>query len=165
MTPDPDARPTIDLTPEETAWAAADIMWASDHTSKALGMELLDVGPGTAIVAMVVRPDMANGFGMAHGGMIFTLADSAFAYACNSSGDTTVAAHCSISFIAPAKEGDRLIATAREVSRAGRSGIYDVQVSVEGKVIAEFRGNSRMVGGSFIKGAVPKEHPTTVATT
>jgi acyl-CoA thioesterase len=165
MTQAPDVKPSIDLTPEETAWAAADIMWATDHTSKSLGMELLDVGPGSAIVAMMVRADMTNGFGMAHGGMIFTLADSAFAYACNSFGDTTVAAHCSISFIAPAKEGDRLIATAREVSRAGRSGIYDVQISINSTAIAEFRGHSRVIGGSFIKGTVPKEHPTTVATT
>jgi acyl-CoA thioesterase len=160
-----DDTPDIDLTPEETAWAAADTMWATDFASKSLGMEILDVGPGTAILAMVVTEDKANGFGMAHGGLIFTLADSAFAYACNSYGQTTVAAHCSISFIAAGKKGDRLIANAREVSRAGRSGIYDVQVSVEGTVIAEFRGTSRTIGGSFIKGAVPKEHPTTAATT
>lgn len=140
------------LSPEETAWAAADAMWATDYASKALGMEIIDVGPGSAILSMVVRDDMANGHGMAHGGFIFTLADSAFAYACNAYDLITVAAHCSITFIAPAKRGDKLVARAREISRVGRSGIYDVQISVGDAVIAEFRGGSRQIGGSFIEG-------------
>ncbi|MDJ1158101.1 hydroxyphenylacetyl-CoA thioesterase PaaI [Chelatococcus sp. SYSU_G07232] len=136
---------------EETARLAADTMWAGDNASRALGMEILGVGPGTATLAMTVTEAMTNGHGTAHGGFIFALADSAFAFACNSHGDVTVASHCDITFIRPGKRGDRLIATAREVSRAGRSGIYDVRVSADGVTIAEFRGMSRTVGGSFIE--------------
>jgi acyl-CoA thioesterase len=149
------ASPTTPSSPGAIAQAAADTMWATDFASQALGMELIAVGPGTAEVAMVVRPDMANGFGMAHGGFIFTLADSAFAYACNSYGLTTVAAHCSVTFLKAGKTGDRMVAVAREISRQGRSGIYDVRISVGDEVIAEFRGGSRQIGGSFIEGATP----------
>jgi len=156
----PSASPAPDLTAEEIAWLAADTMWATDVASQALGMEIIDVGPGTAVLAMLVRDDMANGFGMAHGGMMFTLADSAFAYACNSHGLLTVAAHCSISFMTAGKRGDRLIASAREVSRKGRSGIYDVQIAVNGTVIAEFRGHSRTIGGSFLPGSPPPARST-----
>jgi acyl-CoA thioesterase len=136
--------------PEETADLAARTMWASDSASRALGMELVAVGPGTATLAMTVTDTMTNGHDTAHGGYIFTLADSAFAFACNSYGLVTVAAHCSVTFIRPGKRGDRLVAEAREVSRSARSGIYDVRVSVGGVVIAEFRGHSRTVGDSFI---------------
>ena len=129
---------------------AAGAMWTGDRASQALGIEIVAVAPGAATLAMVVRDDMVNGHGMAHGGFIFTLADSAFAFACNSTGETAVAAQCAITFIRPGRRGDRLLATAREISRSGRSGIYDVQVSVEGVVIAEFRGHSRTIGGSFI---------------
>jgi len=135
---------------EAVAKAAAETMWRDDGASRALGMEILEVGPGQAKLAMTIRPDMTNGHGTAHGGFIFTLADSAFAFACNSSGDRTVAAHCSITFLRPGALGDRLVATAREVSRSGRSGLYDVSVAVGETVIAEFRGHSRTVGGSFI---------------
>ena len=136
--------------PEETADLAARTMWASDSASRALGMELVAVGPGTATLAMTVTDTMTNGHDTAHGGYIFTLADSAFAFACNSYGLVTVAAHCSVTFIRPGRRGDRLVAEAREVSRSGRSGIYDVRVSVGGVAIAEFRGHSRTVGDSFI---------------
>jgi acyl-CoA thioesterase len=136
--------------PEETARIAAEIMWASDSASQGLGMELVAVGPGTATLAMTVTETMTNGHDTAHGGFIFTLADSAFAFACNSYGIVTVAAHCSVTFIRPGRRGDRLIAEAREVSRSGRSGIYDVRVSVDGVTIAEFRGHSRTIGDSFI---------------
>jgi acyl-CoA thioesterase len=129
---------------------AAAALWAGDRTSQGLGMELVTVGPGVATVAMVVREDMVNGHGNAHGGLIFTLADSAFAFACNSAGETTVGAQAAITFIRPARRGDRLVASAREISRLGRSGIYDVQVSAGGEVIAEFRGHSRSLGGSFL---------------
>jgi acyl-CoA thioesterase len=136
---------------QQIAETAAKTMWTTDHAAQALGMEIVAVGPGTATVAMVVRDDMVNGHDTAHGGLIFTLADTAFAYACNSGGHTTVAAHCAITFLRPGRRGDRMIAEAREVSRGGRSGLYDVRISVDGAVIAEFRGHSRTIGGSFIE--------------
>lgn len=139
-----------DMTPQEIARRAADVMWSGDRASQALGMEILAVGPGTAQLSMVVREDMVNGHDIAHGGFIFSLADSAFAFACNAYGDVTVAAQCAITYVRPARLGDRLIATAREISRTGRSGIYDIAVSANDKTIAEFRGHSRTIGGSFI---------------
>src|SRR5581483_3695738 len=123
-------------------------MWSADTASRGLGMELVDVSPGRATLALTLSDAMLNGHEIAHGGFIFTLAD--FAFACNSYGERTVAVHCSISFIKPAARGDRLIATAREVSRVGRSGIYDVSVAANGTVIAEFRGHSRTIGGSIV---------------
>ena len=138
------------MTPDELARASAEAMWSTDTASRGLGMEIVDVAPGRATLAMTVTEVMLNGHAIAHGGFIFTLADSAFAFACNSYGERTVAAHCSISFIKSAAKGDRLIATAREVSRAGRSGIYDISVAVGGTIIAEFRGHSRTIGGSIV---------------
>jgi acyl-CoA thioesterase len=146
-------------TPQQTAEIAARTMWAADTATKGLGMELVAVGPGTATLAMTVTEAMTNGHDTAHGGFIFTLADSAFAFACNSHGHVTVAAHCSITFIKPGRRGDRLVAEAREVSRSGRSGIYDITVSANGITIAEFRGHSRTVGGSFIDGAARTSAP------
>jgi acyl-CoA thioesterase len=137
-------------TPQETAELAARVMWATDRAVQALQAELIEVGPKMARVSMKVREDMTNGHDTAHGGYIFALADTAFAYACNASGQITVAAHCSITFIRPGRLGDVMVAHAREVSRNGRSGIYDVQVAVNGVTIAEFRGHSRALGGSFI---------------
>jgi acyl-CoA thioesterase len=131
---------------QELAKKSAEAMWAGDCASRELGMEIVDVGPGTATLAMTLSEAMVNGHDTAHGGYIFTLADSAFAFACNSYGEQAVAAHCSITFIRPGKRGDRLVATAREVSRAGRSGIYDVRVTANGETIAEFRGHSRSLG-------------------
>lgn len=142
----------VTRTAEETARLAADTMWAGDAACQDLGIEILAVGPGTATLAMAVKDTMVNGHDTAHGGYIFALADTAFAYACNSYGLVTVAAQCSITFIRPGRRGGRLIAEAREVSRAGRNGIYDVRVSSDGVVIAEFRGHSRTIGGSFIDG-------------
>ena len=128
---------------------AAREMWAADAASAGLGMELVDVGPGTAHVSMVVRADMVNGHDLCHGGLIATLADSTFALACNSRGRVTVAAGFSIDLLAPARLGQTLHAEAREVSLRGRSGIYDVTVRaddpVDGEVIAEFRGRSRVL--------------------
>ncbi|HQT76851.1 MAG TPA: hydroxyphenylacetyl-CoA thioesterase PaaI [Rhodopila sp.] len=138
------------MTPEDTARLAGETMWASDAATKALGMELLAVTPGRAVLAMVVRPDMVNGHKLAHGGFIFTLADSAFAYACNSHGITTVAALCSITYLKPAHEGDRLVAEARAITEGGRSGLTDVTVRVGDTVVAEFRGYSRSLGNSFL---------------
>lgn len=138
------------LSPENIARACADAMWAEDDASKGLGMEIVEVGPGFATLAMTVRPDMVNGQRIAHGGFIFTLADSAFAFACNSHNDRVVAAQGQITFIKPGKLGDRLIAEAREVTRGGRSGIYDVRVTVGEIVIAEFRGHSRVIPGAWL---------------
>jgi acyl-CoA thioesterase len=138
------------VTPDELAHASAQAMWAADTASRGLGMAILDVGPGRATVAMTLSDAMVNGHDIAHGGFIFTLADSAFAFACNSYGERTVAVHCSISFIKPSAKGDRLVATAREVSRTGRSGIYDVSITANGTVVAEFRGHSRTIGGSIV---------------
>ena len=139
-----------DLAPDDLARACADAMWKDDDASKGLGMEIMWVGPGEAVLAMTVQPHMVNGYGIAHGGFIFTLADSAFAYACNSHNERSVAAQCHITFIRPGKLGDRLIATAREISRTGRSGIYDVRVTDGETAVAELRGNSRTVGGSWV---------------
>jgi acyl-CoA thioesterase len=138
------------LSPDDLARACAEAMWKEDDTSKGLGMEILEVKAGHATLAMTVRPDMVNGQRIAHGGFIFTLADSAFAFACNSHNERAVAAQCDISFIRPGKLGDRLVATAREISRSGRSGIYDVRVTVDDTVIAEFRGHSRTIGGVWL---------------
>jgi acyl-CoA thioesterase len=125
-------------------------MWKDDDASKGLGMEILRIGPGEATLAMTVKPHMVNGHGITHGGFIFLLADSAFAFACNSHNERVVAAQSNISFIKPGKLGDRLTATAREISRTGRSGIYDVRVSADDTVIAELRGHSRTVGGTWV---------------
>ena len=123
-------------------------MFAADAASLGLGMELLHVGPGTAAVRMRVAPQMLNGHSICHGGYVFMLADTAFACACNSEGPVTLAAGADISFIAPAREGEVLVATATERSRYGRNGIYDVTVRRDDEVMAEFRGRSRTVGGS-----------------
>lgn len=141
--------------PRSRAQRAAETMWAADKASQALGMEILSVSPGAATLAMRVGELMLNGHGTVHGGYIFTLADSAFAFACNSYGETTVAMQCAITFVRPGKPGARLVAEAREISRTGRSGIYDVRVSDEDGVVAEFRGHSRQVGGSFVDLAEP----------
>jgi acyl-CoA thioesterase len=141
---------TATLSPDDLARACADAMWAEDDASQGLGMEIVDVGPGRATLTMTVQPHMVNGQRIAHGGFIFLLADSTFAFACNSRNERTVAAHCDITFIKPGKLGDRLVATAREISRSGRSGIYDIRVIADDVVIAEFRGHSRTIGGTWL---------------
>ena len=141
------------LASADLARACADAMWKEDGASKGLGMEILRVGPGEAQLAMTIQPHMVNGHGIAHGGFIFLLADSAFAFACNSHNERAVAAQCNISFIRPAKLGDRLVATAREISRSGRSGIYDIRVTVDDVAIAELRGHSRTIGGAWVPAA------------
>jgi acyl-CoA thioesterase len=140
------------LSPDDLARACADAMWQEDDASKGLGMEIVEVGPGQATMAMTVQPHMVNGQRIAHGGFIFLLADSTFAFACNSHNERAVAAQCNISFIKPGKLGDRLVATAREISRGGRSGIYDIRVTSDDTVIAEFRGHSRTIGGVWLPG-------------
>ena len=138
------------LSPDDLARACAEAMWQEDDASQGLGMEIVEIGPGRATLAMTVRPDMVNGQRIAHGGFIFTLADSAFAFACNSHNERVVAAQGNITFIRPGKLGDRLVAAAREISRSGRSGIYDVRVMAGDAVIAEFRGHSRSIGGTWL---------------
>jgi len=137
-------------TPADLARACADAMWAEDHASRGLGMALTGVGPGTATMTLTVRPEMVNGHGICHGGFIFTLADSAFAFACNSHGDRAVAQHNAITFVRPGRLGETLTATAEERVTAGRSGIYDVRVTgSDGTIVAEMRGHSRLSGGRF----------------
>ena len=143
------------LSPDDLARACTEAMWNEDDASKGLGMEILQIKPGEATLTMTVQPHMVNGHGIAHGGFIFLLADSAFAFACNSHNERAVAAQCNISFIRPGKLGDRLVATAREISRTGRSGIYDVRVTVDDVAIAELRGHSRTLGGAWVPAAEP----------
>jgi acyl-CoA thioesterase len=147
---DPVLSVKVPLSPDDLARACAEAMWKDDDASQGLGMEILDVKAGQATLAMTVKPHMVNGHGIAHGGFIFLLADSTFAFACNSRNERAVAAQCNISFIKPGKLGDRLVATAKEISWTGRSGIYDVRVTVDGVAIAELRGHSRTVGGAWI---------------
>ncbi|MER8072122.1 hydroxyphenylacetyl-CoA thioesterase PaaI [Streptomyces sp. NPDC094034] len=120
-------------------------MFAADQASRSLGMELVDDGDGSATLRMTVTESMINGHGIAHGGYLFLLADTAFACACNSRGHVTVAAAVAIDFITPAYEGDVLLATARERTRFGRSGIYDISILRGDEVIAEVRGRSRSI--------------------
>ena len=124
----------------------ARLMWEADAASAMLGMEIEHLGPGEARVSMVVRPDMVNGHDLCHGGLVASLADSAFALACNSHGTVTVAAGFEIDFLEPARLGQVLQAHAREVAVRGRSGLYDVTVRAGDTVIAEFRGRSRSLG-------------------
>jgi acyl-CoA thioesterase len=143
------------LSPADLARACAEAMWKEDDASQGLGMEILRVTPGEAVLAMTVQPHMVNGHGIAHGGFIFLLADSAFALACNSRNERTVAAQCNISFIRPGRLGERLVATAQEISLTGRSGIYDVRVTVDDTTIAELRGHSRTIGGTWVSALKP----------
>lgn len=137
---------------QKLAQDCAAAMWARDHAAQALGMRLHAVGPGCASLGMVVRPDMVNGHRICHGGLIFTLADTAFAYACNSSNANTVASACQIDFLAPARLGDELEAEAQERAQSGRSGVYDVTVRLRGgATVALFRGKSHRVQGSVIE--------------
>lgn len=136
------------MTPQERAERGAQIMWAADNASKWFGMELLEVSEGRAVMGLTIEPHHANGHDICHGGVTFALADSAFAFACNSRNQATVAQHNSITYLAPGRVGDRLTAIAEEVSLSGRSGIYDITVeNQDGVVIARFRGLSRTIKG------------------
>ncbi|WP_299083258.1 hydroxyphenylacetyl-CoA thioesterase PaaI [uncultured Ruegeria sp.] len=138
------------MTPKERAAAAAKAMWTDDGASKWLGMTLIEVDEGYAVMQLTVKQHHCNGHGMCHGGITFSLADSCFAFACNSRNQATVAQHNTISYTAPGRMGDTLRAEAREVSLAGRSGIYDVRVSNQhNQTIAEFRGLSRVISGTL----------------
>lgn len=140
------------LTPEEIATRSADAMWARDDASKWLGMSLDAVGPGRATLSFTVEKHHTNGHDICHGGYIFTLADSAFAFACNSHNRIAVAQHNTITYVAPGRLGDRLTAEAREIALYGRSGICDVTVRDQaGRLIAEFRGASRVIEGKHFE--------------
>jgi acyl-CoA thioesterase len=130
----------------QLAAACGAAMWSGDRASQSLGMVLESVTPGRARLSMTVRPDMVNGHGLCHGGLIAALADSACAFACNSHGTVTVAAGFDVELLEPARLGDLLVAEAREVALRGRSGVYDVTVGCGEKVVAEFRGRSRSLG-------------------
>ncbi|MGN6252942.1 MAG: hydroxyphenylacetyl-CoA thioesterase PaaI [Marmoricola sp.] len=136
------------VTADEVATLSTRQMLGADAASAMLGIRLVEVGPGRAVLAMVVRADMVNGWELCHGGLIASLADSAFAVACNSRGQVTVAAGFDVVFVESGRLGDELVATAREVSLRGRSGVYDVTVrrAADQVVVAEFRGRSRATG-------------------
>ena len=135
---------------QDIAERSAAAMFERDRTARGLGITVDRIAPGEADLTMTVRDDMMNGHGTCHGGYIFTLADSAFAFACNSYGQISVAAAADISFLRAACDGDRLTAAAREIYREGRNGIYDVEVrNQSGEVIAQFRGKSRTVPGTL----------------
>lgn len=155
-----------DNTAQALAEQVAQAMWSRDRATQALGMAILAVKPGFASVSMTVRADMLNGHQTCHGGFLFTLADSAFAYACNSQNANTVASACTIDFLAPAKEGDVLVADAEERSLAGRTGVYDVTVRTQaGKTIALFRGKSYRIQGEVIAGLQQIAHAESLPST
>jgi acyl-CoA thioesterase len=136
--------------PQSVAEGSARAMYAQDHASQALGMRILEVRPGYARLSMTVREDMVNGHKLCHGGLIFTLADSAFAFACNTYNSVTVASAANVEFLLPARLGDELTATAEERSRSKRTGVYDVVVCNEqDESVALFRGRSHELGGSI----------------
>ncbi|MEJ2533283.1 MAG: hydroxyphenylacetyl-CoA thioesterase PaaI [Halioglobus sp.] len=136
---------------QHLAQACADALWSDDRACQALGVEVREVATGHAVLAMNVREDMVNGHSICHGGYIFLLADSAFAYACNSENHNTVAAGARIEFLAPGRLGDRLTAVAGQVSQGRRTGVYDVVVTNQGgRTLALFRGNSHRIGGALV---------------
>ena len=144
-----------DANPQALAQATADAMYARDRATQGLGMQVVAVAPGSAKMTMTVRQDMLNGHETCHGGFIYALADSAFAFACNSRNQNTVASGCAIDYLAPGFEGDVLFAEAVELALSGRTGVYDVTVTnQDGKRVALFRGKSHQIKGEVI--AIPK---------
>jgi acyl-CoA thioesterase len=142
------------MTPQQTAEKVAEIMWPDDHAARGLGMGIVAVGPGTATLRMPVRQDMVNGHGSCHGAFIFAVADSCFAYACNSDNHRAVAGGVDINFLAPASIGDMLTAVGTRRQQGGRSGIYDVEVTnQDNKLVAVFRGRSVRIKGHFFEPA------------
>jgi acyl-CoA thioesterase len=141
-----------DEMPQATAEAVREHMYRRDRAAQALGITVEAIGPGSAVCRMDVREDMLNGHATCHGGLIFTLADTAFAYACNAGNRATVALTCQVTFIAPARQGDVLRASAREQSRTGRTGVYDVEVRrADGAIVALFRGHAYEVRGAIVE--------------
>ena len=144
------------MSPQALAEATRDAMWANDRASKMLGMQVLTVGPGTATLSMTVRDDMLNSHNLCHGGLISTLADSAFAFACNAYNEVTVASGFDVNLLAAARLGDVLTAQASEVSRAGRTGVYDITVrNQRGEAVAAFRGRSYTMKGKPLVEGLP----------
>jgi acyl-CoA thioesterase len=142
--------------PQQVAEATRDAMFATDTVLRTLGIAVPDVGPGSATATMTVRADMLNGFFICHGGLVATLADTAFAYACNAYDQLTVASGFAVDILAPSREGDVLTARAAEVSRSGRTGVYDVEVTNQrGERIAVFRGRSYTMKGKPVIGGAP----------
>jgi len=143
-----EATPPPLLTPQQLAEKVRDAMWAGDHATKMLGMHIVEVGPGRAVIRMTVRQDMLNGHAICHGGLITTLADSSFAFACNAYNELTVASGFTVDLLAPGRLGDVLTATCTELAKAGRTGVYDVDVrNQRGERIAAFRGRSHTKRG------------------
>jgi len=143
--------PQNQKTPQEIAESCADVLWSKDSASKKLGIRIENISPGAAETTMSVAEDMTNGHGMCHGGFLFTLADSTFAFACNTYNQRCVAQHCSISYLAPAFVGEKLTAFATETSRRGKNGIYDIRiVNEKQETIVEFRGYSRTIKGTLL---------------
>ncbi len=144
----------MQLSEQEVAEKCAALMWPDDHAARGLGMEILTVGPGSASLRMTVRQDMVNGHGTCHGAFIFAVADSTFAYACNSDNHRAVAAGVEINYVSPAFLGDVLTAVGCRRQQGGRSGLYDIEVANQaGKLIALFRGRSVRVKGHFFEPA------------
>lgn len=144
------------VSPQQVAEATRDAMWKDDRASKALGMQVLAVGPGTATLVMTVRDDMLNGHDICHGGLVTTLADSAFAFACNAYNEVTVASGFDVNLLAAARLGDVLTASAVEVSKSGRTGVYDITVSNQrGERVAAFRGRSYTMKGKPLVEGLP----------
>lgn len=137
---------------QELARKCAAAMYERDEAAREMGIAIEHVAPGEAVLSMAVRTDMINGHAICHGGYIFALADTAFAYACNSRDAVTVAQSCSIEYLSPVREGERLTAQARELHRSARSGIYDVMVEREdGTAVAHFRGRARQIEGRVLQ--------------
>ncbi|HZG20367.1 MAG TPA: hydroxyphenylacetyl-CoA thioesterase PaaI [Herbaspirillum sp.] len=147
------AAPATALEAQALAEATVRAMYPRDHASQALGMKILEIAPGRARMSMLVRSDMLNGHATCHGGFIFALADSCFAFACNSRNLNTVASGCSIDYVAPAFRNDVLTAEAQEAALAGRTGVYDITVrNQDNKLVALFRGKSYRIKGEVIAG-------------
>lgn len=145
------ADPAQPLDPQRVADAVRDAMWRDDRASKMLGMQVLAIGPGSATLCMTVRQDMLNGLEICHGGLVATLADSAFAYACNAYNEVTVASGFDVNLVAAARLGDVLTAEARELNKADRTGVYDIDVrNQRGERVAAFRGRSHTIKGRSV---------------
>ncbi len=145
---------------QHLAEAVRDAMWAKDRASQGLGMAVLAVGPGTATLCMAVREDMLNGHDICHGGFITTLADSAFAFACNAHNEVTVASGFDVNLLAAARLGDVLTASASELNKAGRTGVYDIAVrNQHGQAVAAFRGRSYSMKGQAVVAGLPVGKP------
>jgi acyl-CoA thioesterase len=141
---------------QQLAEATRDAMWANDRASRRLGIEVVAVGPGSAVLTMTVREDMLNGHDLCHGGLVATLADSAFAFACNAYNEITVASGFDVNLMAGARRGDLLTARARELSKSGRTGVYDIEVSNQrGEAVAAFRGRSYTLKGKALVDGLP----------